>query len=121
MLKKQRVTTQTSFKPQIWTTIASRAQSRPPLYKLNNKIIVKLNNNAPVEEMKKQASEVVTHKSDAYLIKNNITITKLCAAQILPSRDVVIQTTNAEKVKNLKSKDGWTKVLGNKTKLLQKR
>ena len=72
--------------------MAANAQSRPPLYNKNNEIVVKLNNNSLAEEMKKQALEEVAHRIDAYLMKNNIAITKLCAAQTLPSGDVAIQT-----------------------------
>lgn len=38
-------------------------------------------------------------------MKNNITIAKLCAVQILLSIDVVIQITNIEKVEKLKEKN----------------
>lgn len=42
-------------------------------------------------------------------------------AQILPSGDVAIQTTNiVEKVKKLRKMDGWTKVLESKAGLIQK-
>lgn len=40
--------------------------------------------------------------------------------QILLSKDVVIQITNIEKVKKLREKKVWTKILKNKAKLIQK-
>lgn len=40
--------------------------------------------------------------------------------QILLSKDVAIQITNIEKVKKLKEKKVWTKILKNKAKLIQK-
>lgn len=46
------------------------------------------------------------HKIDAYLIKNNITITKLCIMQILPNKDVAIQTISIKEAKKLRKKDG---------------
>lgn len=67
-----------------------------------------------------QASQKVAYKIDAYLIKNNITNTKLCIAQILLSKDIAIQTTNKKKTKKLKEEDGWTKMLKSKVKLVQK-
>lgn len=40
--------------------------------------------------------------------------------QILLSKDVAIQITNIEKVKKLREKKVWTKILKNKAKLIQK-
>ena len=70
--------------------------------------MVKLNNNASVEGMRKQAPEEVAHRIDVYLIENNITAAKLCAARTLPSGDVVIQTTNVEEAEKLRGEDCWT-------------
>lgn len=83
-------------------------RSHVPLYNKSNVIVVKLNNNASVEGMRKQAPEEVAHMIDVYLIENNITATKLCAARTLPSGDVVIQTTNVEEAESLRGEDGWT-------------
>lgn len=91
-----------------------------PLYNKNNKILVKLNNNTAVEEIKKQAPQKVVYKIDAYFIENNITTIKFCIAQTLPSRNIVIQITNKEKAKNLRKEDSQTKVLGSKAKLVRK-
>ena len=77
----------------------------PPLYKINNKIGVKLNDNGSVEEMKKQAPRQVAYRIDAYLIENNITTVKLHTAQNLPSRDIVIQITNKEDAEKLRAED----------------
>ena len=60
-------------------------KTHPPFYNKNNEIVVKLNNNALAEEMKKQAPKEVAHRTDAYLIKNNITTTKVHTVQILSS------------------------------------
>ena len=100
--------------------MAASEKTRPPLYNKNNKIVVKLNNNALAEEMKKQAPKEVAHRIDAYLLKNNITTTKLRAVQTLPSGDIAIQTINKEKVEKLKGEDGWTNVLESKAKLARK-
>lgn len=40
--------------------------------------------------------------------------------QILPNRDVAIQITNIEKVKKLRKRDNFIKVLGSKAKFIQK-
>lgn len=85
--------------------MAANVKTRPLLYNKNNKIVVKLNNVTLAKEMKKQASKKVTHRIDAYLVKNNITATKLCVTQTLPNSDIVIQTTNEEKPKKLRRKD----------------
>ncbi len=71
--------------------------------------------------MKKQALKEVARRIDAYLIENNITTTKLRAAQTLPSGDIAIQTTNEEEAEKLRGEDGWTSVLGSKAKLARKR
>ena len=86
--------------------MAANAQSHPPLYNKNNEIVVKLNDNSSVEEMKKQAPEEVVHRIDAYLMENNITTTKLRAARTLQSGDVAIQKTNEEKAEKLRGEDG---------------
>lgn len=79
--------------------------------------MVKLNNNAFAEEMRKQTLEEVAHSIDIYLIKNNITTIKLYATWTLPSRNIIIQTKSIKKAEKLREKDGWTKVLGSKAKL----
>ena len=58
-----------------------------------------------VEEIKKQAPKEVIHKIDGYLIENNITTTKLCAAPILPSGHIAIQTTSKAEAKKLRKED----------------
>ncbi len=63
-----------------------------PLYNKRNKIVVKLNNASLEEKMKKQVPKEVAHRTDAYLVENNITATKLRKARTLPSGDIVIQT-----------------------------
>ena len=79
--------------------------ARSRVYNKNNEIVVKLNDNASTEEMKKQAPEEVANRIDAYLMENNITTTKLRAARTLPSGDVAVQTTMAEEAKKLREKD----------------
>ena len=120
VLKEQQAATIASPKPQTWAAMAANAKTRPPLYNKNNGIVVKLNDNASAEEMKKQAPEEVAHRIDAYLIENNITTTNLRAARTLPSGDIAIQTTNEEEAEKLRGEDGWTKVLGSKAKLARK-
>ena len=94
VLKEQQAATVAPPKPQTWAAMAANAKSRPPFYNKNNKIVVKLNDSASAEIMKKQAPEEVAHRIDAYLVENNITTTKLRAARTLPSGDIAIQTTN---------------------------
>ncbi len=53
VLKKQQAATIASSKPQTWAAITANAKTRPLLYNKNNKIVVKLNDLASVEEMKK--------------------------------------------------------------------
>lgn len=81
---------------------------------------MKLNNNVFAEEIRKQASEEVVHRIDIYLIKNNITTIKFCAAWTLPSRNIAIQTSSIEKAEMLREKDGWTKFQRSKAKLKRK-
>ena len=95
-------------------------QPRPPLYNKQNEIVVKFNDSASTEEMKKQAQEEVAHRIDTYFMENNITTTKLCAARTLLSGDVTIQTISIDEAEKLREEDGWTKVLGSKAKLIQK-
>ena len=124
VLKEQRAAISTPPKPQTWAAAASGAsgaQPRPPLYNKQNEIVVKLNDSASAEEMRKQAPEEVAHRIDAYLMENNITTTKLRAARTLPSGDVAIQTTSIDEAEKLREEDGWTKVLGSKAKLTRKR
>lgn len=45
---------------------------------INNKIVIKLNNNILAEKIKLQAFKKIIRKIDAYIIKNNITTIKLC-------------------------------------------
>lgn len=73
-----------------------------------------------LENMRKQDLEKIIYRIDTYFIENNITITKLYAMRILLSRNDVIQTTNIKKVKKLKKKNSWTKILRSKAKLIQK-
>lgn len=77
-------------KLQTWVAMAANAKTRPPLYNKNNKIVVKLNNIASIEEMKKQTPKKVAYRIDAYLIENNITIIKLHIAQNLLSGEIAI-------------------------------
>ena len=100
--------------------MAANAKTRSSLYNKNNEIVVKLNNNASTEEMKKQAPKEVAQRIDAYLIENNITTTRLHATLTLPSRDVAIQTRTKKEAEKLRREDGWTKVLGSKAKLVRK-
>ncbi len=120
-LKEQQGTTVATPKLQIWAAMAANAKSRPLFYNKNNKKVVKLNNCASAKMMKKQAPEEVAHRIDAYLIENNITTTKLCVAQTLPSRDIAIQTTNKEEAEKLGEEDGWPRMLGSKAELARKR
>lgn len=46
-------------------------------YNKNNKIIVKHNNVALIEEIKKQGFKKIVYKINIYFIKNNIITTKL--------------------------------------------
>lgn len=86
--------------------MAANAKLRPLFYNKNNKIVVKLNDSTLTEMIKKQVLKEVAYKIDIYLIENNITTTKLRVAQILPSRDITIQTTNEEKTEKLRREDG---------------
>ena len=120
ILKEQQAATIASPKPQTWAVVAANAKTRSPLYNKNNEIVVKLNDNASAEEMKKQAPKEVAQRIDAYLIENNITTTRLRAARTLPSGDVAIQATTEEEAEKLRGEDGWNKVLGSKAKLARK-
>ncbi len=106
VLKEQRAAGLTASKSQTWAEIAPGAQSRTQLYNKQNELVVKLNNNASAEQMKKQAPEELANRIDAYLMENNITPTKLRAARTLPSGDIAIQTTNIEEVKKLRERNG---------------
>ncbi len=55
VLKKQQAATIASSKPQTWEAIAANEKTRPFLYNKINEIVVKLNDAASSEEMKKQA------------------------------------------------------------------
>ncbi len=101
--------------------MAANAKSRPFLYNKNNKIVIKLNDNASAKEMEKLAPGEVANRIDVYLIENKITTTKLCSAQTLPNGDIAIQTANKEEAKKLRGEDSWTKVLRSKAKLTRKR
>ncbi len=101
--------------------VAANAKTHLLLYNKNNKIVVKFNDNASAEEMKKQAFKEIARRIDTYLIENNITTTRLRIAQTLSSGNIAIQTTNKEKDEKLRGEDGWTKVLGSKAKLAWKR
>ena len=69
VLKEQQAATIASSKPQTWAAIATNAKTRPLLYNKNNEIVVKLNDVASVEEMKKQAPKEVAHRINTYLLK----------------------------------------------------
>lgn len=79
---------------------------------------MKLNDSTSAEEIRKQALEKIVYRINAYLIRNNITTTKLCAVLILPSKDVAIQTTSIDEAKKLREENNWTKVLESKAKLI---
>ena len=137
VLKEKQAVTIAYPKPQTWAAIVANAKTRPPLYNKNNKIVVKINDSASVEEIKKQTPDDLAPRIDVYLAENDITATKRRAAQTIPSGDIVIQRTNEEEAKKLreeeaeklkeeeaeklKEEDGWTKVLGSKAKLARKR
>ncbi len=121
VLTKQEPGTITSSKPQTWAAIATNEKIHPLLYNKNNKIVVTLNDAALAEEMKKQALKKVANGIDDYLVENNITATKLRAAQTLPRGDIAIQTINEEEAEKWRGEDGWTKMLGSKAKLACKR
>lgn len=71
----------------------------------NNKIIVKLNNIALAEKMKKQTPKKVTYRIDTYFIEKNITTVKLCIAQILLSRDITILIISKKQTEKLRRED----------------
>lgn len=81
------------------------SKTRLFLYNKNNKIIVKLNDVASTKEMKNQVSKKLAYSINIYLIKKNITIIKLRAAQTLPSGNIAIQITNQKKAEKLREKD----------------
>ena len=85
--------------------MAANTKMHPSLYNKNNEIVVKLNNNTLAKKIKKQAPKEVAHRIDAYFMENNITTTKLRAAQTLPSEDIIIQITNEEEAKKLRRED----------------
>ncbi len=106
ILKKKQAATIAFPKLQTWAAIAADEKTRPLLYNKNNEMVVKLNDTASAEEMKKQAPKEVVHRIDAYLVENNITATKLRTARTLPSGDIAIQTTNEEEAEKLIGEDG---------------
>lgn len=55
VLKKQQAVIIAFPKPQIWVTMAANSKTCLLFHKKNNEIVVKLNNNALAEQMKKQA------------------------------------------------------------------
>ncbi len=101
--------------------MAANAKSRSRLFNKNNKIVVKRNDISSSEMIKKQAPEEVGYRIDAYVMENNVTITKLCTAWTLPSGDIAIQTTNEKEVEKLRKEDGWTRILRSNAKLARKR
>lgn len=62
----------------------------PLFYNKNNKIVVKFNNSALVNILKKQILEEVLYKIDVYFIENKIIIIKLYIAQTLLNKNIVI-------------------------------
>ncbi len=56
VLKEQQAMTITSPKLQIWAAIAANANTRPPLYNKNNKIVFNLNDAASAEEINKASA-----------------------------------------------------------------
>lgn len=75
------------------------------LISINNKIVIKLNNNTLAEKIKTQALRKIVRKIDAYIIKNNITTIKVCKIYFLPTRNIAIQIINKEKAKKLKKEN----------------
>lgn len=67
--------------------------------------------------IKKQIPRKVVYKINVYLIKSNITITKLRMAQTQIIRDIIIQITNKKKVMTLKKDNAQIKVLKSKKEL----
>ena len=65
-------------------------QLRPFLYNKSNEIVVKLNDKASAEKMRKQARKKVTYKMNTYLSENNITTLKPWVAQTLSSGENAI-------------------------------
>ncbi len=106
VLKEQKVAIVAPLKLQTLAAIAANTKLRPPLYNKNNEIVVKLNDGASAEMIKKQALEEVIHRIDAYLIENNITTIKLRAARTLSSGDITIQATNEKEAEKLRGRDG---------------
>lgn len=68
--------------------MAASKKMRPLFYAKNNKIVFKFNNNTLMEEIKKQVSKNITYRINTYLIENNITIIKICAAQTLINKNI---------------------------------
>lgn len=62
----------------------------PLFYNKNKEIVVKLNNIALVEKIKKQISKKVVSKIITYFIENNITTIKLYITQILLNKNIAI-------------------------------
>lgn len=108
------------FRLQIWIVVISDTQSYLFFYNKNNKIVIKLNNNTFIEEIKKQVLEKVIHRIDIYFIENNISNTQLCRTCIFLSKNIAIQMTNIEKAEKLRDKNGQIKVLRSKIKLSEK-
>lgn len=88
------------------------------LYNKNNIMIVKLNDCASTEMMKKQTLEKVAYRINAYFMENNIITTKLCMAQTLLNKNIIIQIINEEEVEKLRREDSWTKLLKTKVELV---
>lgn len=88
--KKIAVSKQVFSKSQNWAAIVAKIKTRFHLYKKNNEIVAKLNNNILVEKIKKQAPKGVTHRIDSYFIENKIITTKFYAAQTLSNEDISI-------------------------------
>lgn len=78
--------------------MAANAKTRPPLYNKNNEIVVKLNDNASAEEMKKQAPEEVAHRISGTL---GIPITKIDLEKVEETKEK-IATQNASMCAGMK-------------------
>ena len=77
ILKEQQGATVALSKLQTWAAMAANAKSCPSFYNRSDKIVVKLNDSALAEMIKKQPLKEVVQRIDAYLIRNNVTTNKL--------------------------------------------
>lgn len=84
--------------------MTANAKTRLLFYNKNNKIVVKLNDAVSAKKMKKQALKEVANRTDTYFAENNITVTKLHAAQTLLSGNIVTQTINEKEIEKWRGK-----------------